>query len=77
MKNQKPSIGRIVHFYPGTGDLQMDEAGRRQTAQAAIITRVFSDECVNLNVFTDMGVVIQTSVLRGVDGYRWDWPARV
>lgn len=75
---QKPSIGRIVHFYPNTGaDVSMDEAARRQTAQAAIITRVFSDECVNLAVFGDMGTLIQTSVLQGVGGYRWDWPPRV
>lgn len=71
---KKPTIGRIVHFFPHAGDSQMDEAARRSTAQAAIITRVFSDECVNLNVFTDSGVVVQTSVLQGVGGYRWDWP---
>jgi hypothetical protein len=76
MEKQKPTVGRIVHYFPGTGDVQMDEAGRRATAQAAIVVRVFSDECVNLHVFTDVGSTVQTSVLQGVGSNRWDWPPR-
>lgn len=42
----KPSIGRIVHFV------------QNGVHYAAIITKVWSDSCVNLHVFTNMSDAI-------------------
>lgn len=68
----KPSIGRIVHFRKGSA-----------AAQAAIITRVHSDTCVDVAVFTssDPAVVTRTSA-ELVDpnegaAVGWFWPPRV
>lgn len=66
----KPSIGRIVHFVHNGVHLP------------AIVTKVWSDTCVNLHVFangsdmTDSGT--QTSVCSGENpvGYSWHWPER-
>lgn len=44
--HQKPSIGRIVHFYGEDGGLD---------PSPAIITKVHSDTMVNLRVFYDEG----------------------
>lgn len=68
-KLQKPTIGRIVHYY--------DESGR---IYPAIITEVWSDICVNLNVFADTrGVVSKTSVIYtndfGGPAFHWSWPS--
>lgn len=45
-----PSVGRIVHYYPGTTD-RFSSAG----PLAAVIVRVWGDECVNLTVFDGDG----------------------
>lgn len=69
----KPSIGRIVLF---TG-----EKSNGLNTHPAIITRVWSDVCVNLQVFLDAGVVIvKTSVMQDESGkaeHSWMWPPRV
>lgn len=49
-----PTIGRIVWFKSKVGDIVKDEA-------PAIVTRVFSDTCVNLTVFQDGGQPINAS----------------
>lgn len=69
----KPSIGRIVHFVYSS------------VHYAAIITRVWSDTCVNLFVFdSDHGQLlnsINTSVVLDEDetphDYTWHWPEKV
>jgi len=69
-----PTIGRIVHYWHNPGDEPV----------AAIVVRVWSDECVNLRLFTDgePGATFpseyQTSVTRCDQGdkWGWDWPAR-
>lgn len=44
----KPTIGRVVWFYP---------AGRKdQVPLAAIVTAVWGDRCVNLSIFERNGV---------------------
>jgi hypothetical protein len=69
MAEQKPSIGRLVHFQPTT-----------EGAKApAIITAVHSDTCVNLRVFSDDDHPIErvTSVVQGTGARSWSWPERV
>ena len=68
-----PSIGRVVHY--------VNEAGAHQ---AAIIVKVWSNECVNLHVLPDYSdtheAVGKTSVLYHDEGpdspahpYSWHW----
>lgn len=44
MSTQRPTIGRIVHFYATTNDVE------GKCPNAAMVTHVWSDECVNLDV---------------------------
>ncbi len=85
-KARTPSIGRIVHFVlPAGGCFQ--NAGEHR---AAIIVRVWGNDCVNLKVFTDSDVpnaggrmvadgvdVWVSSVIfdpTGVAERSWHWP---
>ena len=71
----KPSVGRIVHYHPGpTGS----------EPEAAIVTRVHNDTCVNLVVFGEPtkeggpdGIARLTSVVFGEGEGCWSWPPRV
>lgn len=71
----KPSLGRIVLFrsYNSNGSIE----------HPAIITRVWSDTCVNLIVFLDMAIpMLKSSVIQDEDvssdnNYAWRWPPRV
>jgi hypothetical protein len=49
MDQQKPSIGRIVHFV----QKKPAQYGEGVVHLPAIITAVWSETCVNLQVFTD------------------------
>lgn len=73
----KPTVGRIVHYFaPGASG-----------PVAAIVTWVWSDDCVNLNIFADQTAnpiadpsPLKTSVIKRSDfvqGDVWDWPERV
>ncbi|NGP62728.1 hypothetical protein FLT15_31675 [Paenibacillus thiaminolyticus] len=64
--NQKPSIGRIVHYH--VEDCE---------PLAAIITAVVADKVVDLCVFAPDGISFQKNVLYGEDDARWSWPPRV
>ena len=46
----KPTVGRIVHYWPGNIN---DGAPKKGQPYPAIITHVFSELCVNLTVFND------------------------
>lgn len=86
----KPSIGRIVHYVVEKPAAYQPKDGPRFRAHLpAIITAVWGDTCVNLQVFTDgtnshsngtMGVVWETS--RTMDETMdpqigtWHWPER-
>lgn len=64
----QPTVGRTVHFFDSN-----------EGPYAAIITRVWTDTCVNLTVFglNDQAAIVKTSVVLGSDnptGYRWAWP---
>ncbi len=72
MEPQKPSIGRIVHFFPAGSE----------NPEAALVIAVWSDICVNLSVCNSSGTWrTETSVLGNggevAGGARWAWPARV
>lgn len=63
---QKPSVGRVVHYKQG------------ETTLAAIITKVWNDTCVNIAFFTEGGSCSpMTSVVQGTDAGQWSWPPRV
>lgn len=65
----KPSIGRIVHFVDAEGE-----------HCAAIITRVWSDDCVNLIYFHDTGSMPYTSSVQDETATKqcsWHWPEKV
>lgn len=81
----KPSIGRIVHYVLASTDSPRNAGEHRP----AIITRVWSDECVQLQVFTDGpndeaegdqgGLLWRSSVsMNDVEkpGRTWHWPER-
>lgn len=71
----KPSIGRIVHYYP---------QGSNRAPRAAIITQVHGDFCVNLQAFPASEFPSElTSVTEGdadqsdPSSDTWRWPPRV
>ncbi|MFJ2477127.1 hypothetical protein ACIOWI_29835 [Streptomyces sp. NPDC087659] len=76
---QQPSIGRIVH-------VPMDPATNNGADVApAVITRVWSETCVNVRVLSDgHAIEWRTSVMfledlaERASGYHfWTWPPRV
>ena len=89
----KASIGRIVHYYQGDyeadhGDPKSWSGTNGTRFHPAIITRVFTDECVNLIVFFDAkGQEVKTSMCLLPDevfaegmhctNSGWRWPERV
>lgn len=72
MNEQKPSIGRIVLVRP----FQWKEEF------PAIVTRVHSDKCINVRLFTDdsENPILVGSCLPQAEneqGFGWRWPPRV
>lgn len=69
----KPSICRMVVYAPSKDD----PAHNGAPVLPAVITRVWSDTCVNLKVINDEDRDFWvTSVVQG-DGVRnWNWPPR-
>lgn len=74
--NQKPTIGRIVLFQPTVPGAEV---------VPAVITRVWSDTCVNLHVFgsqlpEEAQGMLPTSVIESMGGpgtpRTWFWPPR-
>lgn len=69
----KPTVGRIVHFH--------DQSNGKGQPYPAIVTHVWSDDCVNLYVIGDgsfpTSLGLQTSVLLGNGPGQWSWPERV
>ncbi len=76
MSEQKPSIGRIVHYRgPGTANGQF-----KPTTYPAVITQIHNDTDVNLFVMTNVGMMNLQSILLAEEPdqpSRWSWPPRV
>jgi hypothetical protein len=76
----KPSIGRIVHYYPCSMDT--DLARWAGVECAALIVAVWDDRCVNLTVFDRDGgqhgrpfsICYPEDQPAPVDTARWAWP---
>lgn len=70
------TVGRIVHYVESPpGEAYAPPA----KPHPAIVTKVWSDTCVNLTVFFDgRPPEPRTSVMRAPDwgGGQWDWPPR-
>ena len=94
MTDQKaptPSVGRIVHYFPGVNDPAACANGLAGSDPvAAVIVRVWSDSTLNLRLLLDCvstgdGTPIKTSVQRRdllpeasrFTGSCWAWPDRV
>lgn len=83
MSEQKVSMGRIVEFFPNTGENDESLPNGMQSAPA-IVTQVF-DKHVNLNVFvaspdgkpviSEWSVEHKSTAPEGVK--HWDWPKKV
>jgi hypothetical protein len=70
----KPSIGRIVIVRHASVWGQANGAD----AYPAIITRVHSDECINVVAFVDgVAAVARTSLVLGTAPGQWHWPELV
>jgi hypothetical protein len=84
VSDQKAARGRIVTYTLGQADADAIN-GRSQSNFAsagdeypALIVRVWTDDCVNLQVFYDgEGSLWCTSRVRGPGLSHWEWPARV
>lgn len=71
-----PTIGRIVHYIPSEKEKKiMAKTGNKSDLLPAIITAVWSDDCVNLKVICDgtQNMWI-TSAQKGTDENNWHWP---
>lgn len=49
----KPTVGRVVWYWPSTGDTIVHNAGE---PLAGVVAKVWSDTCVNLAVFDANGM---------------------
>ena len=78
---QKPSIGRIVHFhpYPPQARHKDDPEAQARFVFAAIIVYVNTDGTVNLHTFhpTNGGTTFREHVQQGEGEGQWQWPPRV
>jgi len=73
MAKRKPKIGDIVLYKVGEADSSELRSNYAEVLPA-IVVMVWSDECVNLKVFTDGPVdAWRTSALAGNDPYCWQF----
>lgn len=73
MPEQKPTVGRIVHFHTrGSAD-----GVYPPTNFAGIITEVASDTQVSIAVFGKAGLRFEQDVHFGEEPGQWSWPPRV
>lgn len=78
-----PTVGRIVHVYPGNrADLISNGLGPEDPV-AAIVTRVWGpgdSPSINVVAFVDGPAPVWSTSIPGGDtrstGCRWEWPAR-
>ncbi len=75
---QKPTVGRIVHYHPTEAEKQQIGGGNTDADPLpAVIVRVWSDTCINLKVLTDgpNDLWITSAMLDG-GAHTWEWPVR-
>jgi|GEM_PF-1150510 len=69
------TVGRTVHYHAAA-----DERANGAAVHPAIVTRVWSDRCVNLTVFFDNSPPAPRSSVEMADQQnvdrRWSWPPR-
>lgn len=51
----KPTVGRVVHFYPGESKYEFGYCFVKDRPHAALVTAVHSDRLVNLTAFDANG----------------------
>lgn len=75
-EKKKLTVGRIVNYHVSDNDSQeLKNNFVAGEVLPAIIVRVWSEETVNLKIFTDGPVdVWKTSVLQGDGQGNWSWP---
>lgn len=70
----KPTIGRIVIYHC---DEEEQKKNNFQPTAPAIITKPWSDNCVNLRVILDGTEILwKTSCILGEANNNWSWPVR-
>lgn len=79
---QKPSVGRIVHYVShGTPVREDGSQAYKSKCRAAIVTDVYRDgEMIAIVVFNPEGMFFNTTVNHDEenhDGGTWHWPERV
>lgn len=83
MSEQKPSVGRIVHYVSHGTPIRPDGTqAYTEECRAAVITAVgppAEDECVGLAVLNPTGMFFNESVCLDDQhrGGTWHWPERV
>jgi hypothetical protein len=85
MSDQKPSIGRVVHYVShGTPPRSDGSQAYTSVCRAAIVTEVGENDIVGLAMFGDTGILFKPLSDGGVHhqeneqaGGSWHWPGRV
>jgi hypothetical protein len=76
----KPTIGRIVHYKLTDDEISNLDGihNNKMSLLPAIITTVWSDTCINVQVFVDghKGSFWKTSINEGSEAGSWSWPTR-
>lgn len=85
METNKPTPGRIVHYFPGTSEV--NKLPNSMKFAPAIVTQIFGGTLANLTVFLAEPDANKKSTLQkwsvshksevgNEDMPYWDWPAR-
>jgi hypothetical protein len=78
---QKPSVGRIVHYVShGTPPLSDGTQAYESTCRAAVVTEAGENDIVGLAVFNPEGMFFNRGVHHQENeqaGGSWHWPERV
>jgi hypothetical protein len=78
MEEKVVKVGDMVWFWPADNDEQARSNGNFTNPVAAVVTRVWGGEMVNLTVFPDNGQPIMRSSVhkgpKGDIGYSWEFP---
>lgn len=81
MEIEKPTVGRIVNFYPNNADFLADKNLNNAEILPAIIVQPFG-LIANITIFLPGGEIVGGWSIphksEPIDGYAyWDWPQRL